>query len=101
MATALLGPLTLGWIDYHVSSGAADQLRGGDIARLVLVGPVALPPPGGSRPADPAPTRCHSPRLRIANPQHRRVSIILGADRSRIRSASESARAVAVVLTKA
>ena len=31
MATALLGPLALGWIDYHVSSGAADQLRGGDV----------------------------------------------------------------------
>ena len=42
MATALLGPLALGWIDYHVSSGAADQLRGGDVAGLVLVGPVAL-----------------------------------------------------------
>ena len=37
-----LGPLALGWIDYHVSSGAADQLRGGDVAGLVLVGPVAL-----------------------------------------------------------
>ena len=42
MATALLGPLALGWIDYHVSSRAADQLRGGDVAGLVLVGPVAL-----------------------------------------------------------
>jgi hypothetical protein len=42
MATALLGPLALGWIDYHVSSGAADRLRGGDVAGLVLVGPVAL-----------------------------------------------------------
>jgi len=42
IATALLGPLALGWIDYHVSSGAVDQLRGGDLAGLVLVGPVAL-----------------------------------------------------------
>jgi hypothetical protein len=36
MATALLGPLALGWIDYHVSAGAAD----------------------------PAPKRWHSPRRR-------------------------------------
>ena len=42
MTTALLGPLGLDWIDYHVSTGAADQLRGGDVAGLVLVGPVAL-----------------------------------------------------------
>ncbi len=52
MATALLGPLALGWIDYHVSSGAADQLRGGDVAGLVLVGPVALAAAWRSRPAD-------------------------------------------------
>ena len=38
MATALLGPLALGWTDHHVSSGAADQLHGGDVAGLVLVG---------------------------------------------------------------
>jgi hypothetical protein len=42
MASALLGPLARGWIDHHVSSGAADQLRGGDVAGLVLIGPVAL-----------------------------------------------------------
>jgi hypothetical protein len=80
MATALLGPLTLGWIDYHVSLGAAGQLRGGDIARLVLVGPVALPPPGSG-----------SQTLSIVG-----CRSSFGADRSRIRSASESARAVAV-----
>jgi hypothetical protein len=38
----LAGPLALGWIDYPLSSGAADQLRGGDVAGLLLVGPVAL-----------------------------------------------------------
>ena len=42
MGTAMLVQLALGWIDYHVSSGAADQLCGGDVAGLVLVGPVAL-----------------------------------------------------------
>jgi hypothetical protein len=41
MATALLGPLALGWIDYHVPSGAADRLRGGEVAGLVLVGPAS------------------------------------------------------------
>lgn len=39
---ALLGPLGLGVIDYHVSSGAADQVRGGDVAGVLLVGPVSL-----------------------------------------------------------
>jgi Domain of unknown function (DUF4386) len=42
MTTALLVPLALGWIDYHVAPGAAEQLRGGDVAGLVLAGPVAL-----------------------------------------------------------
>lgn len=41
-AVAALGPLWLGVVDYHVSSGAADQIRGGDVAGLVLVGPVSL-----------------------------------------------------------
>ena len=66
MATAPLGPLALGWIDYHVSSAAADQLRGGDVAGLVLVGPVALAAAWRVATGRPAPTRCHSPRLRIA-----------------------------------
>lgn len=39
---ALLGPLGAGWLEYHVSSGAAGQARGGDIAGLVLVAPVAF-----------------------------------------------------------
>jgi hypothetical protein len=56
MATALLGSLALGWIDYHVPSGAADQLRGGDVAGLVLAARWRWPPRGGSRPADPAST---------------------------------------------
>lgn len=41
-AVALLGPLGVGAIDYHVSSGAADQLRGGDVAGLMLAAPVSL-----------------------------------------------------------
>jgi hypothetical protein len=45
-ATALLGPLALGWIDYHVSSGAADQLRGGDVAGLVPTGQNTRPRSG-------------------------------------------------------
>ncbi|HKJ11182.1 MAG TPA: hypothetical protein VJ976_02205 [Ornithinimicrobium sp.] len=42
MATSLLGPLALGVIGYHASPGAVDQVRGGDLAGLLLVGPVAL-----------------------------------------------------------
>jgi hypothetical protein len=42
IAVALLGPLVVGVIDYHVSSGGADQIRGGDVAGLLLVGPVSL-----------------------------------------------------------
>lgn len=38
----VLGPLVLEVIDYHVSPGATDQIRGGDLAQLLLVGPVAL-----------------------------------------------------------
>ena len=41
MATALLGPLALGWIDYHVSSGAPTSCAA-VTSGLVLVGPVAL-----------------------------------------------------------
>lgn len=42
IAVAALGPLALGVIDYHVSGGGADQIRGGDVAGLLLVGPVSL-----------------------------------------------------------
>lgn len=42
IAVALLGPLGLGAINYHLSPGAADQIRGGDVAGLLLVGPVSL-----------------------------------------------------------
>lgn len=42
VVVALLGRLVLGVIDYHVSPGAADQIRGGDVAGLLLVGPVSL-----------------------------------------------------------
>jgi hypothetical protein len=42
MTVAVLGPLALGVIDYHVSSGGSDQIRGGDVAGLLLVGPVSL-----------------------------------------------------------
>lgn len=41
-AVAILGPLVLGLIDYHVSAAVADQVRGGDVAGLVLVAPVSL-----------------------------------------------------------
>lgn len=39
---ALIGPLGAGRLEYHVSPGAAGQARGGDVAGLVLVAPVAL-----------------------------------------------------------
>ncbi len=39
---SLLGPLGTGVLEYHVSSGARDQVRGGDLAALVLVAPVCL-----------------------------------------------------------
>lgn len=41
-AIALLGPLGFGIIEYHASSGAVDQIRGGDIAALGLVAPVSI-----------------------------------------------------------
>lgn len=41
-AVALLGPLGAGWLEYHVSPGAAGQARGGDVAGLVMVAPVAI-----------------------------------------------------------
>jgi hypothetical protein len=41
-ATALLGPLVFGIVEYHASPGAIDQVRGGDLAALLLVAPVAL-----------------------------------------------------------
>lgn len=37
-----LGPLGAGAIDYHVSSGATEQVRGGDLAAMLLVAPVSL-----------------------------------------------------------
>jgi hypothetical protein len=42
IAVALLGPLGTGTIQYHASAGAVDQVRGGDIAGLLLVGPVSM-----------------------------------------------------------
>lgn len=42
IAVALLGPLGTGTIEYHASAGAVDQVRGGDIAGLLLVGPVSM-----------------------------------------------------------
>jgi hypothetical protein len=38
----VLGPLVLGVLELHVSAGAADQVRGGDVATLLLVAPAAL-----------------------------------------------------------
>lgn len=42
VSVSLLGPLVLGVIDYHVSGGASAQVRGGDVAGLLLVAPVCL-----------------------------------------------------------
>lgn len=39
---ALIGPLGAGLLEYHVSTGAAGQARGGDVAGLVLVAPTAV-----------------------------------------------------------
>lgn len=39
---AVLGPLVLGLLDYHASAGAVGQIKGGDVAALVLVAPVSL-----------------------------------------------------------
>ncbi len=41
-AVALLGPLVLGLIDYHASAGAVAQIKGGDVAGLLLVAPVSI-----------------------------------------------------------
>lgn len=41
-AVALLGPLALGLVRYHASTGAVNQIVGGDVAGLVLVAPAAL-----------------------------------------------------------
>ena len=41
-AVALLGPLVFDVIQYHASEGAIDQVRGGDVAGLVLVAPLTF-----------------------------------------------------------
>lgn len=41
-AVAVLGPLVLGAIDYHVSEAVAAQVKGGDVAGLLLVAPVSI-----------------------------------------------------------
>jgi hypothetical protein len=41
-ASALLGPLVLGVIDYHASPGAIDQVTGADAAALFLVAPISI-----------------------------------------------------------
>lgn len=41
-AVAVLGPLVLGAIDYHVSEAVAAQVKGGDVAGLLLVAPVSM-----------------------------------------------------------
>jgi hypothetical protein len=41
-AVALLGPLVFGAIDYHASEAAIGQVKGGDVAGLVLVAPISL-----------------------------------------------------------
>jgi len=109
MATALLGPLALGWIDYHVSSGAADQLRGGDVAGLVLVGPVALAAawrvatgrPGADALAlAPAPDRTKRSRVwaRAWEPEGRSATATLEAGEGYGFSAESAVSAVEAVL---
>lgn len=39
---ALLGPLVAGVISYHVSTGALNQVAGGDVAGLALVAPLSV-----------------------------------------------------------
>ncbi len=41
-AVALLGPLVTGVIEYHVSTGAVNQVAGGDVAGLALVAPLSV-----------------------------------------------------------
>lgn len=41
-AVAILGPLVLDVISYHVSDEAANQIVGGDVAGLVLVAPLSI-----------------------------------------------------------
>jgi hypothetical protein len=41
-ASAVLGPLLLGTIEFHVSRAARDQLVGGELVSLVLAGPTAV-----------------------------------------------------------
>ncbi|HEY4606147.1 MAG TPA: hypothetical protein VIH55_00750, partial [Acidimicrobiia bacterium] len=41
-ASALLGPLLLGVIEYHASPGAIDQITGADVAALFLVAPLSI-----------------------------------------------------------
>jgi hypothetical protein len=41
-AVSLLGPLVADVIRYHVSDGAANQIRGGDVAGLILVAPASI-----------------------------------------------------------
>lgn len=42
LAVSLLGPLVLSTIRYHASDGAVAQVRGGDVAGLLLVAPVSI-----------------------------------------------------------
>jgi hypothetical protein len=39
---SLLGPLALGWVDYHVVDDVENQVVGGDLAALVLVAPICV-----------------------------------------------------------
>ena len=41
-ASAVLGPLVLGLIEFHVSRDARDQLVGGELVSLILAGPTAI-----------------------------------------------------------
>ena len=48
MATALLGPLALGWIDYHVSSGRPTSCAAVTSRGWCWSARWRWPPPGGS-----------------------------------------------------
>lgn len=39
---SLLGPLALGWVDYHVVEDVENQVIGGDLVALVLVAPICV-----------------------------------------------------------
>ncbi len=41
-AAALIGPLALGWVEYHIGEDVRNQVVGGDLVALVLVAPTCV-----------------------------------------------------------